>query len=89
MRMKLSHWNAKNTVSLIYRLDKNFKFYLNYIFLLACGNNVTRDKDSADKNQTWPFLAVAVNEISSVHCTATISMLYLLHCIMSEDLILL
>ncbi|XP_055326468.1 uro-adherence factor A-like isoform X3 [Sitodiplosis mosellana] len=38
----------------------------------TCGNNLTRDKDAGSKNQTWPSLALAVNEISNVRCTATI-----------------
>lgn len=44
------------------------------MFLSACGNNLTRDKN-VDNIKTWPMLAVAVNELSSVRCTATIGML--------------
>lgn len=40
-------------------------------FILACGNNLTYDKDVNSIKQ-WPSLAIAFNEISNVHCTATI-----------------
>lgn len=43
--------------------------------ILACGNYITHDKNVDDVKQ-WPSLAVAINEISSVHCTATIGMYF-------------
>lgn len=40
-------------------------------FLSACGNNLTYGKN-VDNIKEWPSLAVAFNEVSNVHCTATI-----------------
>lgn len=50
-----------------------------FFFVSACGNNITRDKDAANKNMTWPTLALAVNEISSVRCTATIGLFQMIY----------
>lgn len=78
--IKLWRSNVKNTVSpknsthetcaLFFMMDFRI-FEIILPFLLACGNNLTYGKD-VDNIKEWPSLAVAFNEVSNVHCTATI-----------------
>lgn len=52
---------------------------------LACGNNLTSNID-VDSNTQWPSLAVAFNEISNVHCTATIGTYLIVEYIIEKKL---
>lgn len=69
--------SAKNTVSLIHYdvYESSDDSEVEFSFRLACGNNLTRDRN-IENIKAWPMLAVAVNELSSVHCTATIGMVF-------------
>lgn len=49
--------------------------FINRVSITACGNNLTRDKDAINSDETWPSLAVAINKVSSIRCTATIGII--------------
>lgn len=58
----------------------DFRIFENILpFLSACGNNLTHGKD-VDNIKEWPSLAVAFNEVSNVHCTATIGTYFVTQC---------